>query len=170
MANVKRVKLLLCFLLFVFSGYAQGTPEELGKAIFTIFQQDSVDNVVRYIPTLAEMDTMANLIGMDTNGDEFKASKAKYPVVLKEFIETIGYIKADERVRWKTAVLKEVLVRYETSPVDKDSDVKKAVRIAVIRIEFTSGGNPFYLVIPDSFGIGSKWRMGNNIYLNQLPE
>jgi len=167
--------LKLFFIFFIailpFTVRSQKTPEELGQYLFRYLKEGSINKIDSLIPTIEEMKTLADKIGIEKDSKQYSDAVNGYESELEKFHENINLIYSDNRdnkLEWKKANFQKVISISDSMKVDNSDPNSKSVVVTRLSIYFVCNSNKFRITIDDAFEVNGLWKLGNNIYIKEL--
>jgi hypothetical protein len=154
-----------------FTVCSQKTPEELGKYLFNYFKDGSINKIDSLIPTLEEMKTLAEKIGIKKGSKQYSDAVNGYDSELNKFRENIVVIYSDtldNKLNWKEAGFQKVTSVSDSMKIDNRDPDSQTVIVTRLTVYFVCNSHTFKIAIDDAFEVNGLWKLGNNIYLRQL--
>ncbi len=158
-------------LLLSLSVKSQKTSEDLGKYLFNYFKESSISKIDSLIPTLTEMKTLAQKIGIKNDSEQYISAVNGYESELEKFHENINRIYSDSskyNFSWERASLEKVVSIFDSLKIDNSDPNSKSAMIMRLNILFYCNSSKFRIVINDAFELNGVWKLGSNIFMMKM--
>lgn len=164
---MKLIPFLIYCLLVNLNLFGQSNPDDLGRKVFRIFQNGSIDSLDTLFPTSDQLIEMADSMGFKQTEDKIKEFKKLLPQrrqLLKEHCKEILEEGRQLGIVWLNASISKI--EHETNIISIPTDSNKGTKDYhqnSVNIFFSYKNQSYRIILGEVYKYRQLWKLGNKI-------